>query len=139
MQSARVLQNSFIMSKKGILNPPAMKIFETVQKHLASIGYAVHQSPFNIQQLRIICMGIMTIFMQCVYLFCIANTTKEFMDSILMTTAGILVFISNLSTAHKTATIFIFIERISKVVNESKFRRTFSKMYSSNEKYFFQD
>lgn len=108
------------MNKKEISKPTAMKIFNTVQKHLASIGYRANQNPFNTQQLSIILMGIFATISQCIYLFFIAKTLKEFMDSILMTAANFLVFISNLSTIHKMATIFIFIDSIEKAINESK-------------------
>lgn len=117
------------MNKKEILSFTPMKIFQTVQKHLASIGYRANQNPFNLQQLTIIFMGILAIFSQCVYLFFIANTTKEFLDSILMTTIGILVFISNLSTVHKTATIFIFIDSVEKGIHGSMLLSTFENEY----------
>lgn len=66
-----------------------MKILETVQKHLASIGFRPNEKPFNINQLKFIFMGLVGISSISIYLFCIANTQKECMDAFFMMMIGI--------------------------------------------------
>ena len=114
-----------------------MKIFKTVQKHLASLGYIKNQSSLNIRQLSICFLSIVAIISLSLYLFCFANTQKEFMDSIFMTVSGVLVFISNLSTANKLTTIFIFIDRTEQVINESKFLHSFVSLEMNLDKTYF--
>lgn len=97
-----------------------MKIFQTVQKHLASIGYRRNERSFNNDISVQLLKSILYIMCQWVYLLHIANTPKEYMDSIFMSAVGILVNISFLSTVLKMKTIFIFIDAAENAINTSE-------------------
>lgn len=98
-----------------------MKIFQTVQMHLASINYRPNERPFNNGILKQCLKSVLYISCQFVYLFNIADTPKEFMDSIFTTAVGVLVNVSFLSTALKMKTIFIFIDEVESTIETSKF------------------
>lgn len=96
-----------------------MKIFETVLKHLDSIGFKENQHRFNRIQIETHLKAALNVSLICVQLFHVANTLKEYMDGIFLITVAILVFISRASTAFKTTTIFIFINRLEEIINDS--------------------
>lgn len=98
-----------------------MKIFQTVQKHLAAIGYRPNQRPFNGDILRQCVKCVLFTTAQFVYLFYFAKTPAEFINSIFVAAIGVLVFLSFLSTNWKMDIIFIFIEETEEVINGSKF------------------
>lgn len=102
-----------------------MKILQTIRHDLALIGYSANQHPYNIQQLEHGFKSTLAAAMQCVYLFFIAETSKEFIDSTFMATVAILVLISFVSTAQKTTIIFNFIDEVEKIANNSEFRINF--------------
>lgn len=95
-----------------------MKLFESVKSKLARIGYNANQRAFNTEQLIFLLKKALVNTLVGVYLFHVANTPKEFLESIFMFTVGILALIANLSTIYKTATIFKFIEYGEELVNE---------------------
>lgn len=98
-----------------------MEIFLTVKKNLASLAFVPNQRPFYTNQLIHTSYGFLAIILQCLYLFFDAETIKEYMDSIFMTTVGILVYVGYLSMVFKMVTIFIFIDDMEQVVNRRKF------------------
>lgn len=98
-----------------------MKIFQTVQKQLASIGYRPNARPFNSDIVRQCLKYSLLTTGQVVYLFNFANTPTEFINSVFVTAIGILVLSSFISTAWKMKTIFIFIEETEEVINGSEF------------------
>lgn len=97
-----------------------MKIFVTVSKHLESIGFAEHQQRFNTRQLKFslnIILGIILISLNLCY---IADTSVEYMNGILIDIVSIMVFIAFVSTVFKMATIFIFINQLDEIINQSE-------------------
>ena len=97
-----------------------MKIFQTIESHMSLGGFIRDRGAFNTIQLWTISRSILFIILQMVYLFHVANTTRQYMDSIFMTAAGILIFISYLSMAINTTTIFDLIDDLEKVINASE-------------------
>lgn len=97
-----------------------MKIFQISQKNLVFCGFIKNQSAFNKYQLWTIFKSIAYLVLQFLYLFRVANTPKQYMDSIFMTTAGILIVISHIGVASKTATLFNFIDDVEQAINESE-------------------
>lgn len=85
------------------------------------MAYIKHKRPFNEQQLRYMFKSIVAIIFQFVYLLRVAETSKEYMNSIFMTTVGTLVFVSHISTTIKMDKIFIFIDTLEKIINQSEF------------------
>lgn len=97
-----------------------MKIFQTVQKCLALEGYSANRGAFNRLQMWVGLKCILALIPPCSYLFLrLPKTPKEYMNSIFMSMAGILVFISFMSTVLKTAKIFEFINKLEEAVNTS--------------------
>ena len=116
----------FLVTNTGIENHNSMvtmktklKIFQMVQKDLATIGYNA-DNPINSKLLsEFLKLMIFTIF-ECVYLCHDAETPQGYMDSMLMATVIISICISFVSTVQKTAKIFIFIDEIENGINESE-------------------
>lgn len=99
-----------------------MKIFLKTQKNLEFGGYRRNENAFNRRRLVLLVLSILSLIPLIVYPFHVANTPKEYMDSIFMTATGILVFISSMSIAFKTQKIFDVIDDIEQVVGESECR-----------------
>lgn len=99
-----------------------MKIFESAKKNLASIDLDANQRPLHRMQLLHVVQGFLAISLQCLYLVFEANTAKEYMNSISMTTIGILVYIAYWSAIFQTSTIFEFIDHYETIVNGSEWK-----------------
>ena len=97
-----------------------MKFFETAQSKLAEIGYHADKRAFNNEQLAFLLKGVLANIVFGVYFFHVANTPKEFLDSVFMFSVGILVYISSISTISETATIFTLVKSSEMIVNESE-------------------
>lgn len=98
-----------------------MKILQTVQKYFATIGYDANRYPLNSDTVGEIFQRILAIICQFLYLIRHANSPKDIVDNIFMTAVAILCFISVMSTIQKMKMIFIFINEIEQIVNESEF------------------
>lgn len=98
-----------------------MKIFQTLQMHLAFIGYAPNLRPFNKRQNWLFAKNFVCITLIYVQLLHVANSPNEYMDSIFMTVVATLVSISHISTTFQMKTLFIYIDEIEKLFNASKF------------------
>lgn len=107
-----------------------MKVLKTFQWSIALMGYSSQQQRFSKKQIRHGFEALLIIFLHCVYPFHVANTIQEYVYSIFMTITTICVFISFVSTANKTVTIFVFIKKIEKIVDEGKFATTFQNRIS---------
>lgn len=97
-----------------------MKIFQTTQMYLRYGGFQRDQSAFNERQWWTILKYSFFMILQYVYLFAVASTPRQYMNSIFMSTAGILIVISYLSIVFKTATIFDYIDDVEHVINGSE-------------------
>lgn len=98
-----------------------MEIFQTIQMNFALIGFERNLGPFNKRQRWCFSAGSLSAFMLIVYLLCVANTPKEYMDGIFVVAIGILMTISHISTMSKTENIFIFIDEAEEIINKSEF------------------
>lgn len=97
-----------------------MKIFETVQKNLNTIGYNENGDPFNKRHLGIGLISVVGISLFAVQFFYCVDSSETYMRFILMLTMEILVFVSRVSTVFKTVTIFIFIRRFRELISKSE-------------------
>lgn len=100
-----------------------MKTFETVLKHLKSIGFEENQHNkvgISKRQWLLSLILFLDIVLTFIDLYYVVDTTEDYMNGILVLTIAILIFIAYLSTAFKTATIFIFINQYDKIINESE-------------------
>lgn len=87
---------------------------------LASLGHRLNQSPFNKKQLWTFVKIFLCIFSLSVYFVQKPNTPKEYLVSIFVTTAVVLISIVRVSTLFENANIFNFIDRIESTVNGSE-------------------
>lgn len=97
-----------------------MKIAQTVKMNLISIGYRVDLRPFHIEQLWLLFERMLTLILQFVYFIYGANTPREDMELYFTLFVGILMYISLVSTIIEMPTIFLFIDNIKQVINESE-------------------
>lgn len=105
-----------------IFNTPTMKICQTVQKQLESMGYTEIKRPFHNS---IYIIGQILINISVITFLCeqVADTGREIADAMFMTATGISVFISYLSTVQNIERIFIFINEIENLINESEYHQ----------------
>lgn len=96
-----------------------MNILQSVQKDLASMGYKADQSRFNNDILAESLKYVLFIACECVYLYRFDGATKDLAFSVIMTTIGIAIFISFISTVLKMEVIFMFINGTEKSINDS--------------------
>lgn len=97
-----------------------MKAFETVQWSLTLMGYSSQERGISRQQIKHGFEAILIIILHFIYLFRVANTTEEYVHSIFMLVVIIGLFISFVSTAIKTVTIFDSFKRVEKIFNKGK-------------------
>lgn len=65
-----------------------MKLVQEIQKLLALEGFSPDKGVFNSLELWIYLKCVCALALQYLYLFCVANSDKEYMDSIFMTTVS---------------------------------------------------
>lgn len=97
-----------------------MRIFETVSMHLESIGFQEKRHRFNKIQVQFCLKEILNISSIFMNLFFVANTPEEYMDGFFAISVAGLGFIAYLGTAFNTATIFVFINKFNKIINQSE-------------------
>lgn len=97
-----------------------MKIFQTALKLFSSCGFTKNESAFNGRQLFLFSICVVALVFQFMYLFRVADTPKQYMDSIFMTAVGFLVFISHVGIVFKTAMMFDVLDDIEVAANYSE-------------------
>lgn len=98
-----------------------MKLFQTTQNIMASVGVKKDQDAFDkIKFWMIMISSPLFLTLQIVFVFHEADTPRQYMDSIFMTTTGILVFISTLSIVFRTKKIFDTIADTERLINGSE-------------------
>lgn len=99
-----------------------LKIFQSVQIRLASLGHRPKQSPFNKIQLRIFVKETLFLFSLCAYIVDGPHTTNEYMLSIYLTVTIFFNNIARVSSLFISALIFDFIDRMEKILNGSELK-----------------
>lgn len=97
-----------------------IEIAQTNKRHLASIGYRANLRPFHTEQLWLLFERLATLFSQIIHMLYVANTARQYMETIFMIFVGILMYISLVSTFIEMPTIFILIGQMEQVINESE-------------------
>lgn len=113
-----------------------MKIFQTVRKNLATIDFSVDQRWYDMQQLRNIGFSILADVLQGMYVFRVADTPEQLMNSAFLTSSGTLLFFSYISIISEMSEIFFLLDKIEKVVNKREFFPWLPQMFNvkvSNE------
>lgn len=98
-----------------------MNIFKTIQLNLAIFGYKKNLRPFNKRQNTFLSISFLSVLSITTYLFYVANTPEEYLDSIYLVCVGNLMIISHFSTILKTKTVFVLIDEVEEVINKSEF------------------
>lgn len=96
-----------------------LKIFLTAKKNLESLDLYENQCPIDRKQLSRILQTLLAIVLQFLYVFYDANTNREYIDSILMITLGVLLYIAYWSTISNKIIIYDLVNSVEKIINES--------------------
>lgn len=98
-----------------------MKVLQTVQWSLALMGYKNSQRhTFSKQQVHHAFVALLILTSLCAYPIYDAITIPECIYSVFMITTIGCLFISFVSTASKTATIFDFIGKVEKIIDDGE-------------------
>lgn len=103
-----------------------MKLFQTVQNNLASLGYVRDHNgyryyPFSGRHFRTTLLFSSGTFSILMFLIHIANSPGEYIDSFFTFTASFSIFICHMTTSFKMMEFFAFFDGCGKVYDESKF------------------
>lgn len=98
-----------------------MAFFVTVRNNLAAMGFVANQHAISTKQWMIAMQQVLGIILQCLHLAINTHTPKEHLDLIFMITVGILFHVAFLSSAYKTASVFVLIDDLEQTINERKF------------------
>lgn len=104
-----------------INNLKSMKIFQENQKNWALGGFERNQTAFNSTVQWHNFLSIWFIIAILVYAIEIANTPRQYMDSMSMLIISILVLISRISAVLRMADLFDIIDDIEHIIGESEF------------------
>lgn len=98
-----------------------MKVLTTVQWSLALVGYYNSQPHrFSIKQKAHILVTVLSIISICVHVSRGANSPQEYILSIFMIVTIFGIFVSFVDTSNKAEIIFLFIEKVQKIINEGE-------------------
>lgn len=103
------------------MEPERIKIFVLVKKNLALIGFGENNSAFDRSQLFRGFLGTVAPILGFIYLFHVASTAKEYIESIIMTMAGVIILLAFISMNIQFDNIFFFIHEFEEAINESKY------------------
>lgn len=100
-----------------------MKIFISNQKYLATLGITRDQAmqcqPFNARIFLSFLILSLPVISHGGYLFCVANSSKEYTESVYMTTAFICIATDFLAFTWNTKDFFDFVDGWEKCVEQS--------------------
>lgn len=121
--------------KKLHANRIKMKLFQLLQKNFEFLGFSQNLHPFNQRQLILYFEGVLILVSFVLFMFFIANSVKEFMNSFYLITAAIITIISFTSTVLKAPILFHFFDFIEQSVNSSKciFKKKKQKVHNVKE------
>lgn len=97
-----------------------MKTFQTIQTNFSAIGFKANDTELNISNIRVTIISILAISSQLAYVFYNVNTVAEYMRSFLMTTIGIGIFISFLTTIFKKVELNDLIDKYQAITTKGK-------------------
>lgn len=98
-----------------------MKIFQSTKKYLAIVGIvAQSRRPFNMRTLATLSGFAIMIILICTFLFCEANSFKDYTESIYMSSVSIAIFSTFSFVIWKRENIFQFIDCWEKIAEASK-------------------
>lgn len=101
-----------------------MKLFGSTQQNFSVLGITPNQSvqthPFNGKNSTTFFMYVLNCIFFLVYFFRVANSFGEYVISIYMTTATVVVAVNYTTLVCQSLNIFVFIENVEKMIETSK-------------------
>lgn len=110
-----------------------MKILLTHKKKIAVLGFVPNQNPINVRSLLSLVVCAVGVASSGIYLFCEANSFREYATSVFVCTIIIGVTVTFIIIISKTRAIFDFLTGIEVMIDGSKFEYFFTLFH----KYFF--
>lgn len=98
-----------------------MKILQFIQRVFALIGFDSNHSVWKIEHLVGFALTGLAIPSFFIFLFHVADTIKEFTDSIYITAVAITIFISFVNTILKKSKLTLLFNMLEENVNNSKY------------------
>lgn len=126
-------QVSFLPIKIAFSTGTNMKILQTVQMNLETLGISSIQSAqafYNGKALLYLLLCGSLIIMNCVFLIDVAKSFEEYTDSIYIASVSVAVFFSLLFLISRMASLFELIDNLEKIVDESEYQYTPFKITS---------
>lgn len=101
-----------------------MKLFQTVQKNMAAMGFFPNQQQngrrkLTFGQILSVFLYSINVISFCIYISCVANTIEEYIDSIFSSTVIVGIEIAFISIIFKNDKLFRTIENAEKEANDS--------------------
>lgn len=97
-----------------------MQIFETIQKNLNAIGFSANHSLINNHHVRGALAFSSLILLLVAYIFRVANSPEEYMNSMFMIESAIGISTSYFTSIFKKTELHDFIDNIQAIANRSK-------------------
>lgn len=97
-----------------------MQVFLIIKTELSKLGFGQNQRPFNKPQLMYTLKAVTFIISLWVNLFAGPKTSKDYMNAILITTEGTLIFAAFFCSIPQKANIFRLIDMVEKMTEERK-------------------
>lgn len=101
-----------------------MKLFRSTQKSFAALGITPNQCvqmhAFNGKNLTILFLYLLSCIFFFVYFFYVANNFREYVISIYMTSAAVVVAINYTTLVYHSLNVFKFIKNVEKMIDTSK-------------------
>lgn len=113
-------QSSQHTHQRNTLEVEKMRIFETAKQNFASMEMVANKPPLHRKQLLHIVQSLLATSSLCLYLVYETNNTREYLNSVVMTTAGTLGLAVYLCTIFKMASLYDCADRYETAINKSK-------------------
>lgn len=97
-----------------------MRVLQAVQKSFDRMGFSPKQERFNHLALGILVTNITGTSLQWIFLFRVANSSQEYMESVYFVTATTCIDLSFAHTIFITKKLFSLIDTIDELFNERK-------------------
>lgn len=97
-----------------------MRVLQVVQKSFDRMGFSPKRERFNQRALDILVMDITGTSLQWIFLFRVADSSQEYMESVYVVTATTCITLSFAHTIFITKKFFSIIGTLDELVNERK-------------------
>lgn len=106
--------------KRNTMKIEKLRIFETAKQDFESLELSANKRPLHRMQLLHVVQSFVATLLLCLYLVYETNDTREYLESIVMSTAGFLGFAVYCLTIFKMTSIYDCTDRYETAINESR-------------------